>query len=143
MQPISTTICQREYPSRQDWSHFQEISARAKTSCPRLLFGSAVSANFFWPTPRLCGAIEGCAMRRACRTAVDNDLTALHVRGIVRGKEQHGSRDLFGFTEAAKWDAPCDPVLQRGKIVRRRRKGRPDGSPGSTWCHLVDADTAR
>jgi len=72
-----------------------ELEAYGRCIRGRIAVGVGASLSF---TPGSRGAVSRCAMGRACGTAVNHDLRAVDVRGIVRGEEQNGSRDLFSFT---------------------------------------------
>ena len=74
-----------------------ELEAYGRRIRGRIAVGAG--AGLITPeTPGSRGAVSWCAMGRACGTAVNHDLRAVDVRGIVRGEEQNGSRDLFSFT---------------------------------------------
>src|SRR5438309_11296247 len=62
--------------------------------------------------------IDRCTARRGRGAAVDKQFLALHMRGIVRGEEQHRLRDMIGFADAAERrgcpDAPLERLLGLG-----------------------------
>jgi hypothetical protein len=68
--------------------------------------------------------------RRACRrsrgTTVNEDLGALHVRGVVGGEEQHRLGDMISLRHPSKRRYARNALLQRGKRGRVGRRAVPD-----------------